>query len=197
MFTYPLDKMTKDGKLFWCQPKRPPSAVTFDPAQELHRKFVVAFACLYARVFQITIPKESQVRGKEYEAVLAKEADQKTQKTFVPSQSKAETMNEQLQEKPGEEKVKEESMDDKEDIPLLRKKLLEALGKHKDKAVLTKAEEFEKDNDQNQHIDFIWAMANIRSSNYKLEPMDWMTVKIKAGRILPALATTTAAIAGL
>jgi len=33
--------------------------------------------------------------------------------------------------------------------------------------------------------------------NYKLEAMDWLTVKLKAGRIVPALATTTAAIAGL
>lgn len=40
-------------------------------------------------------------------------------------------------------------------------------------------------------------MANIRAANYSLTPMDWITVKIKAGRIVPALATTTAAIAGL
>mmetsp|Transcript_21928 Transcript_21928/g.16271 ORF Transcript_21928/g.16271 Transcript_21928/m.16271 type:complete len:80 (-) Transcript_21928:367-606(-) len=40
-------------------------------------------------------------------------------------------------------------------------------------------------------------MANIRARNYNLEPMDWLTTKIKAGNIIPALATTTAAIAGL
>lgn len=40
-------------------------------------------------------------------------------------------------------------------------------------------------------------MANIRASNYGLANMDWITVKIKAGRIVPALATTTAAISGL
>ena len=60
-----------------------------------------------------------------------------------------------------------------------------------------KVEEFEKDVDENFHIDFIYAMANIRASNYGLQPMDWITVKIKAGRIVPALATTTASIAGL
>lgn len=37
----------------------------------------------------------------------------------------------------------------------------------------------------------------MRSSNYRLDPMDWLQVKLKAGRIVPALATTTAAIAGL
>lgn len=58
-------------------------------------------------------------------------------------------------------------------------------------------EEFEKDNDDNYHVDFVHAMANVRAENYKLDEMDWITVKIKAGKIVPALATTTAAIAGL
>ncbi len=33
--------------------------------------------------------------------------------------------------------------------------------------------------------------------NYKLDPMDWITVKLKAGRIVPALSTTTTSVAGL
>lgn len=41
------------------------------------------------------------------------------------------------------------------------------------------------------------AMGNCRAINYKLEPMDWIQVKLKAGRIVPAMATTTASIAGL
>lgn len=59
------------------------------------------------------------------------------------------------------------------------------------------AEEFEKDDDQNGHIDLISSMANLRARNYKLEEMDWITVKLKAGRIMPALSTTTSCIAAL
>lgn len=58
-------------------------------------------------------------------------------------------------------------------------------------------EEFEKDDDQNGHIDFIYAMANLRAQNYKLDEMDWITTKLKAGRIVPALSTTTTCVAGL
>lgn len=40
-------------------------------------------------------------------------------------------------------------------------------------------------------------MANLRSRNYKLDEMDWINVKLKAGRIMPALSTTTSCIAAL
>lgn len=62
---------------------------------------------------------------------------------------------------------------------------------------IVRPEVFEKDNDANYHIDLIYSMANVRSSCYVLDPMDWLTVKLKAGRIVPAMATTTSSIAGL
>jgi hypothetical protein len=40
-------------------------------------------------------------------------------------------------------------------------------------------------------------MSNLRAINYKLDPMDWINVKLKAGRIVPALSTTTTCVAGL
>lgn len=56
---------------------------------------------------------------------------------------------------------------------------------------------FEKDDDKNGHVDLITAMCNLRARNYKLNEMDWIQVKLKAGKIVPALATTTASIAAL
>lgn len=40
-------------------------------------------------------------------------------------------------------------------------------------------------------------MANLRARNYSLEEMEWIGVKLKAGRITPALSTTTSCIAAL
>jgi hypothetical protein len=37
-----------------------------------------------------------------------------------------------------------------------------------------KAEEFEKDDDANFHIDFMSSMGNCRAVSYKLDAMDWL-----------------------
>jgi len=54
-----------------------------------------------------------------------------------------------------------------------------------------------KDVDANFHIDFITATSNLRALNYSISPADRLKTKRIAGRIMPAIATTTASVSGL
>ncbi|KAM0923129.1 hypothetical protein ACQ4PT_005699 [Festuca glaucescens] len=57
--------------------------------------------------------------------------------------------------------------------------------------------QFEKDDDTNFHMDVIAGFANMRARNYSIPEVDKLRAKFIAGRIIPAIATSTAMVTGL
>ena len=56
---------------------------------------------------------------------------------------------------------------------------------------------FEKDNDENYHINFMLSFSNLRAKNYYIQPSNFLNVKEIAGNIIPAIACSTASVTGI
>merc|ERR1719495_1968097 len=179
LHNFPKDQTTSSGEPFWSGPKRCPHALKFDANNTLHLDYIVSAANLKAEVYGIT-----QVRDRDQVADVVSKIDIPE---FVPrsgfkiavTDAEAEAQSNQV---------------DSERIANLQSIIPPAssFGTLKLSPL-----DFEKDDDSNFHMDYIVAASNLRAENYDIPPADRHKSKLIAGKIIPAIATTTTLVSGL
>jgi len=178
LFVFPRDH-TVNGVPFWSGPKRAPNTLDFNPADPLHIEFITATANLLAFIFKIKQNRDIEYIRKVVQAVKVPE--------FQPSKG--------VRIKENENDNTQEGSDDDEKIIeqlLERLKLKGNFGEFRMEPAI-----FEKDDNSNFHISFITCASNLRARNYSIKESNFFETKKIAGRIIPAIATTTAMITGL
>ena len=182
LFNFPSDSLTSTGTKFWSGPKRAPLAIEFDETDPLHLQFVTSTAVLLASLFGIQATIQDQFMLSTLKSLKLP--------AFVPKQIKIASSEEELKE----QKEANEPMDYEEEVA----KLSSCLPSPESMAGLVLVPlEFEKDDDSNFHMDFVVSCSNLRARNYRIKEESKHETKRIAGKIIPAIATTTALVSGL
>ncbi|KAM3313899.1 hypothetical protein ACQJBY_033039 [Aegilops geniculata] len=184
-FTFPEDAATSTGAPFWSAPKRFPRPVQFSAVDSSHIQFILAASILRAVSFGIPVPDWAKNTGNLADIVSKVAVPEFEPKSGVKIETDEKATN-----------LSSASVDDAAVIEDLLTKL-EACAKKLPSGFQMKPIQFEKDDDTNFHMDLIAGLANMRARNYGIQEVDKLKAKFIAGRIIPAIATTTAMATGL
>ncbi|XP_026954642.1 ubiquitin-like modifier-activating enzyme 7 isoform X5 [Sagmatias obliquidens] len=170
---FPPDKVLENGTRFWSGPKQCPRPLEFDASQDTHLLYVLAAANLYAQMHGLPGSRDQTVLRRLLK--LLPLPDPQDLAPIFSSDLKLASAYAEFG--PEQSKQLHEALEIWTVGPPLEP--------------LT----FEKDNDF--HVDFVAAAASLRAQNYGIPPADRTKTKRIVGQITPAIATTTAAVAGL
>jgi ubiquitin-activating enzyme E1 len=182
MYNLPVGTV-RDGKPVWGGAKRPPTPAVFSAADAQHVDFIIAAASLRAVVFGLT-PQPGDRAGAAAIAaqVTLPEWKPRVQEIAVKDEDEKNNANNNAAAAASAEKTVTEA-----DLP--------PPGRFE--SLRLKVQDFEKDDDENFHVDFVAAVSNLRATNYGIPTVSRDHTKFIAGKIIPAMITTTAAATGL
>ena len=191
-----LLEVNKKRSNFWTGDKRLPHPLSFNINDKYSFLFVKRFAQILSRSLSIPIIDDDE----EIIKIISKiKIDEYIPKQIIPQEESSANQEYKIS--------KEKDNEQKEEMKLTKKQVkncikefnlyFDSLDKNIDYYDLIKIEEFNKDDDSKGHVEFLYACTNLRAENYNISKCDISKVKIVAGNIIPAIASTTAAIVGI
>ena len=186
------DSLNEEGNKYWIGDKRFPHPISFNKNDQYSLLFVKKYAQILARELSIPIIDDDEkilkiISNIKIEKYFPKRID-KSKKDFDSKKNKLTKEQKKLKMKLAMEKVDNFIKEinqyfDSLDIDI--------------NSNMIKIEEFDKDDDNKGQVEFIYAFTNLRAENYNIEKCDISKVKMISGKIVPAIASTTAAIVGI
>jgi len=188
LHNFPPDQVTSTGTKFWSGSKRCPKPLVFDldnvdedAQMRNHFDFVVATANMRATMYGIKGRTDEEYFRDALKNVIVPD--------FTPADGVKIAANDAEESKNQESNAMEMDDSEAEEIWSSLPKPSELVG--------FKLTPIDFDKDIDDHMLFVTACSNLRALNYQIPTEDTHRSRAIAGRIIPAIATTTALVTGL
>lgn len=192
LFNFPENHVTSKGERFWSGNKRCPHPLKFDVHNSIHLDFIVAASNLLAHIYHIPQTRDKSIIADLAARVKVAEFTPKSGVTIHENDEQLRADNERQKNLDAMKRNGQGNVESEADMIYNRLPKIEQVSQ-----IPIRAHEFEKDDDSNFHMDYIAAVANLRAMNYDIKTADRSKIKLIAGKIIPAIATTTAMVTGL
>jgi ubiquitin-activating enzyme E1 len=177
---HPIDSLDEDGEPFWSGTRKVPKPIRFcHPLDSEDISMVAANENLMEFVQAAARLRFEMLLGDEGVQVAEEEAREALMKAVTDENSSGQSCTE-------DDNASTEAV-------ILRK--LQAVTLVAKRAL--RSVDFEKDDDDNGHVTFVKAASNLRAMCYGIPPVDAMETRRIAGKIIPAMITTTAVVSSL